>query len=761
MKNTKYIILALFFFIMYGIKAEPLDSMVIKGRTFSAKDYSHRPTVGLVLSGGGAKGYAHLGVLKIMEKAGVTVDYIGGTSIGAIVGGVYACGYGTEQIDSLIKNFDMISMVQDKPERRFRLYYDKEQEGKTRLRIGMVKFKPQLPTAISKGQNVINTMADWTIPMHDVDDFKNLYIPYYAKVTDLADGTSVRLDGGYLPEAMRTSGTFPSLFTPFVIDGHTYVDGGVVDNYPINEMKKNGVDIIIGVNINAPLPPVKDLTSIVSILEQLISFEMVRNVNRQVKNLDLDIKPDLTNYGVMSFNSADTIYARGLAAGEAAYEYLRQIAQAQQAFEPYKPREHVEVPKSFMVDDIVVEGSKSYNKDYFLGRFEGSFPNDMDLPEIHSGIDRLYATGNFDNVYYRLRKSEKNEGHYNLHIIAKENPIRQYVGIGWSYDKLYGANILVNLRINNILKRSIFNTDLVIGQNPALFASLFRDNGKKPSYGVDFRAGLLKTNSSFFIDKDNDYDIGVEIKNEYVILDFYAQKNVKQVFTAGIGVEYLLMKSYVNNIDILGSKMLKYENTYFISPYVYITADTRDDRFFPTKGTSAMIDLKYIYSPEYSPMSSYIKASINHSIALTRYFTLGLSGFAGLSITDELPFAYRFFPGGVRSILPFNYEEFYGLPFFWNSDEKDAYIGENNFIKFGARLQYSPGKNQFIYGVYNYGLINRYGIFYNSTYRQIQGMGLGYGINTPIGPFNLTFTYSPEKTTGSTLGFFFSTGIVF
>lgn len=247
----------------------------------------NRLKVGLVLSGGGAKGFAHLGAIKVIERAGVHIDYIGGTSIGAIVGGLYATGWSTEQIDSLIQGFDILETVQDKTPRRYRLYYDKQREGRVGFRLGMNRFKLQFPSAISHGQNLINQFADWTIPVHTIDDFDSLSIPYFAKATDLEHGTSVKLDRGYLPEAMRASGTFPSLLTPFSIDSTLLVDGGVLDNYPVDQMRAMGADIVIGININSGLSSPEKLGSIVGILDQLIGFQIVENVEAQRGHVDL------------------------------------------------------------------------------------------------------------------------------------------------------------------------------------------------------------------------------------------------------------------------------------------------------------------------------------------------------------------------------------------------------------------------------------------------------------------------------------------
>ncbi|MBQ2421658.1 MAG: patatin-like phospholipase family protein, partial [Flavobacteriales bacterium] len=518
---------------------------IITSKDISGRHFTQRPKVGLVLSGGGAKGFSHLGVLRAINNAGVQVDYVGGTSIGAIVGGLYASGYTVEEMDSLLRDFDMMAMVGDKVERRHRSYYDKENEGKVWIKMGMKKFKLQFPTAISSGQNVINMMADWTISTHDIDDFSKLPIPYFSKVTDLSTGESVKLDKGYLPEAMRASATYPSLYSPIEIDGRTYIDGGVMDNYPIDEMRAMGADIVIGVNLNSPLYTAHEIESLVDILDQIVSFEIIRNVDKQMGNIDLDIHPDLRGYGAMSFTAADTIYARGEQAGALAMKHLEEIAAIQRRYQ-MEPRRITRpyVPRHFMVDTMIIHGNKLYDDDYFTGRVKGDFPMYMNLSDVKDVIDRIYSTGNFTNVYYRMRHSERDSTIYELHVTVKENPMDQYVGIGWVYDRLYGANILFNLRLNDVLKHTVIETDLVLGHNTSFKASIFHDNGRRLSFGADVKIGFLNAETSYMLTADptipNDYDMMMDcdIKTHYINSQFYTQKIIGQAFTTRLGVEY-------------------------------------------------------------------------------------------------------------------------------------------------------------------------------------------------------------------------------
>lgn len=735
-----------------------------------------RPKVGLVLSGGGAKGFAHLGAIKVIEQAGVHIDFIGGTSIGAIVGGLYAAGWTTEQIDSLIQDFDMMTLIQDKVDRRYRMYYDKRQDGKIWFRLGIKDgFKLQFPSAISQGQNLVNMLADWTLPAHSVTDFDSLYIPYFAKATDLSCGGSVRLDKGYLPEAMRASGTFPSLLTPFTIDSLLLVDGGVLDNYPVDQMREMGADIVIGVNINSGLSAPDKLGSIVGILDQIIGFQIVQNVDRQSGRVDLEIKPDIAEFNVMSFEQADSIYLRGVSAAQDRLPDLQRIARLQQGSDrTEKVRPEMTCPEGFLVEDIQVEGAENYPKEYFLDRLDEDLPARFSLEGIHRAVSRLYATDNFLNVYYRLLPGSA-PGRYVLRFIARENPVHRYVGVSWGYDKLYGINLLLNLRINSRTRPGIFEADAVLGQSPSLRVSLYRDNGRRISLGTNFKVGTFDTQANFTdiavgSPEQRPFKLRTDIANEYVQGNVYAQTVINQLFTCGIGLEYLYLKSSIDNFSYVGHGSLDFENTYFFAPNVYVSGDTRNDRFFPTRGFYFNAMYKALFSPStrlavvdpsQGDFQSFLTVQAEHSWSLSERFAVTAGAYLGLSMCDKLPFAYRFFPGGTRIAMPFNYVRFYGLPLMWNNDRSTTDIGQNNLLKAGVRLQYSPLRNQYLTAVYNYGLTSIDRTAFRASYRQINGMGVGYAVGTPLGKLQLVGTYSPDKKTGSHFGLFFSAGYTF
>ncbi|MFT5791621.1 MAG: NTE family protein, partial [Saprospiraceae bacterium] len=230
--------------------------------------------VGLVLSGGGAKGFAHVGVLKVLEEAGVRVDYIGGTSMGAIVGSMYASGYSAKEIDSLIRTFDFDKIMQDEVPRKSKPFYEKENGEKYAITFPLKKGKITIPKAVSKGQNVLNLMTELLQHVDTITDFNKLPIPFFCIATNLETGKQEILNSGFLPKAVQASGAFPTLLEPVEIGGKLLIDGGVVNNFPIDEIIEMGADIVIGVDLRSDYDEKDELDSALKIVNQIISFQM-------------------------------------------------------------------------------------------------------------------------------------------------------------------------------------------------------------------------------------------------------------------------------------------------------------------------------------------------------------------------------------------------------------------------------------------------------------------------------------------------------
>ena len=229
----------------------------------------NKPKVGLVLSGGGAKGLAHIGALKVIDSLGVKIDYVAGTSMGAIIGSLYASGYTGKQLDSIFKKVDFDKIISDDLPRSSKAFYERSNSEKYAITLPFDKLKIKLPSALSRGQNTYSLLSKLTLHVSDIHDFSKLPIPFFCIATNVETGEAVMLDKGNLTQSIMASGAFPSLFQPVEINSKLLIDGGVANNYPIDEIRTLGANFVIGVDVQHELSQRASLGSATDILMQI------------------------------------------------------------------------------------------------------------------------------------------------------------------------------------------------------------------------------------------------------------------------------------------------------------------------------------------------------------------------------------------------------------------------------------------------------------------------------------------------------------
>ena len=419
----KYILLLVVFFIVLPVFSQKKD----------------RPKIGLVLSGGGAKGFAHIGVLKVLEEAGIQIDYIGGTSMGSIVGGLYASGYNAAQLDSIFTRTNFDELLSDYIPRETKNFYEKRNDEVYSLVLPFNNYKIGIPDALSKGLYNFNLLSRLTRNVRHITDFNKLKIPFLCIGTDIETGQQVILDKGNLARAMIASSAFPSLFSPVEYQGRFLVDGGVVNNYPIDEIRKLGADIIIGVDVQNDLLDRKGLNDATKILVQITNLHSIDKMKENILKTDVYIKPDVRNYGVMSFDSGEEIVAKGEEAAFAVFERLKQLGVKTNKYVKPKLKNVVD---SLQISNINCNPLNNYTKDYIYGKLRFKPGSKISYDQLQKGINNLNATTNFSAIDYSF---EDDHGCDTMNLVLKENPTDTYLKFGLHYDGLYKSAVLVNL----------------------------------------------------------------------------------------------------------------------------------------------------------------------------------------------------------------------------------------------------------------------------------------------------------------------------
>jgi len=710
-----------------------------------------RPKIGLVLSGGGAKGFAHIGVLKVIEEAGIKIDYIGGTSMGAVVGGLYAAGYNAAQLDSIFKATDFDELLNDYIPRYTKNSYEKRNDEVYSVVLPFDKYRLGIPDALSKGLYNFNLLSRITSHVRHVRDFNQLSIPFLCIGSDIETGEQVVLNTGNLARAMLASSAFPSLFSPVEYQNHFLVDGGVINNYPVDEIRKLGADIIIGVDVQSNLLNRKELNDATKILVQITNLHSIEKMKNNVLKTDIYIRPDINDYSVMSFDSGQKILAKG---EEAAFSVFERLQQLGELANNYKKPQLSNSIDSLDIVNINCNTLKNYTKEYVYGKLRFKPGTKISYSQLQTGINNLNATENFSAIDYYF---ENNNGKDDLNLILKENPIDSFLKFGLHYDGLYKSAVLVNVtHKKNIFKNDVASLDVILGDNFRYNFDYYIENGYNISVGFKSFLNNFNRNIEGQISNVNFEDLGINSLN-VDLLDLtnqlYFQTKFLQRFLIGGGLEYKYL-----NIDskTLSNASAKIDKSDYLSVFARLDYDSMDDKFFPKRGWSFSGDIhSYLYSSNYTndfnPFSIF-KANFGIAFPLFKSGAMKVQAEAGSAIGGNSVSFFNFVLGGYGYAISNNFSHFYGYDF--------LSLGANSYIKSAVTFDYEIFKNNHINLTANYANIGN-DIFESVSWisiPKISGYALGYGLKTMLGPIEIKRSWSPETKKSYT---WFSVGFPF
>lgn len=724
------------------------------------------PKVGLVLSGGGAKGLAHIGALKVIEEAGVKVDYIGGTSMGAIVGALYASGYSAQELDSIFRVTDFASLIQDNVPRGAKTFYEKENSERYALTLPFTNFKVTFPQAISGGQNIYNELVRLLFHVKDIQDFKKLPIPFLCMATNVETGEQVLLDQGYLPEAIVASGTFPSLFEPSEIDGDILIDGGVVNNYPIDRVKAMGADIIIGVDVQHDLATRESLSSATEILLQINNYRTVNDMKKKSEETDIYIRPAIDEFSVIDFGRSKEIVESGEAAAKEKITELRAIASVQK--NTPKHRKRIQLMDSLTINRMIIQGNDRYTRGYIKGKLRFSLAEKIAFDELKQGINNLSATGNFKAIRYELASNGLGT---DLILKLKENPTKMFIKMSAHYDDLYKSSALINLTKKNFLmKDDVASFDFILGDHIRYNMQYYLDKGYYWSFGVNSKFTDFNSEIDYSLIQGN-FDVPSDPNIRRVNLDvtdltnqIYLQTVLREEFAFRVGAEHKLLKYSTRTLNQLGeglevastSERTYFENSNYFSAFGKITLDTYDDKYFPTKGLLFDSDFHlYLFSSDFNNNFrefSVGKGRLGTVIPLLHNLSFNIEAEGGVKLGTSGVTSFDFILGGFGNDFVNNFVPFFGYDF--------LSLPGNSFVKGYGRLDYRVAPKNHILFSANFANVAddlfRTGDWFSEP--NFSGYGLGYGFESFLGPIQIYYSWSPEIKNDS---IFFSVGYWF
>lgn len=713
------------------------------------QDIVNRPKIGLVLSGGGAKGFAHIGVLKVIEKAGVKVDYIGGTSMGSVVGALYAAGYNANQIDSLFHQINFDELITDYIPRKSKSFYEKRNDEMYAITLPFQKMNIGIPLSLSKGMYNYNLLNRLLHPVHHCRNFNELPTPFVCIATNIETGEEVVMKNGYLPQAVLASSAFPTLFSPVEINGKMLIDGGVVNNYPVEEVKKMGADIIIGVDVQDDLKTRESLKDATRILVQISNLQMLEAMKNKINQTDIYIKPDITNFTVISFNEGSEIIKKGELAALPFYEKLKSFS-TNYTKKPLKIEND-----TISINNIEINGLKNYTRAYIIGKLGFKQNSKVTYSNLTKGINTINATQNFSSISYELNDFYGND---ELNINLKENIIRTFLKFSLHYDGLYKSAILSNITQKRILfKNDVLSTDIILGDNFRYNLDYYVDNGFYFSFGFKSRYNTFNRNIS------SDFNNGLTLKSlgiNTINIDFsdltnqaYVQTIFAQKFLIGAGIEFKNIKIKSNTLQNNASV---FEKSSYGSIFASLKYDSFDNKYFPKRGWYFIGDIQsYLFSSNYTDQFnrfSIVKGDAGINYTFFKKINAKLQTEAGFSVGPKsVPFL-NFVLGGYGYQTINNFRHFYGYDF--------LSISANSYIKSTATLDYEIFKKHHINFATNIANLED-GLFKSGNWFSVPkytGYAVGYGMESIIGPIEIKYSWSPELPKGYTwfsVGFWF------
>ena len=719
----------------------------------------HDVKVGLVLSGGGAKGLAHIGALKIIDSLGVRVDYIAGTSMGAIIGSLYASGYSGKELDSIFKDVDFNEIISDNLPREAKTFYERDNSEKYAIVLPIADYKVKLPSALSRGQNAYRMISKLLLHVNNIDDFSKLPIPFFCIATNVETGKPVILDKGNLAQSVIASGAFPSLFQPMRINNQLLIDGGVANNYPIDELREKDVDIIIGVDVQDDLATRNNLTSAPEILRQISNYRTIKDMKVKSKKTDVYIKPNIKGFSLVSFSDVKQLVNLGTKETLKHIPALINIATNQLS-------EKVELQQikpidSIKINDISIKGNKKYTKSYILGKLKFKASQKISYNDFNKGINNLVATNNFDKFLYDLKPSQ--DGGYNMNAVLSESSKTTFLKLGVHYDDLYKSAVLTNLTKKRTFQTNdVASFDFIIGDNLRYNFEYFIDNGFYWSVGLRSRfdefsqnvaAKTILTPNQLALINVNKLAIHVSDFTNYFYLQTLFRKDISLI----LGLEYKRLK--VKTETILTNNNddeTIFENSDYLSLFFKLKFDTYDNKHFPRKGFLFDGDFHtYFHSSDFNSnfsRFSITKATMGYSQSFTRNLTANLTAQAGLRIGEGTNPYLKFALGGYGGHLINNYTPFFGYDF--------LSLTGNSFVKSALTLDYEIAKKNHINIAVNIANVED-NIFETTKWfsvPQYTGYALGYSLETFIGPIEAKYSWSPETKSGL---WFFNIGFWF
>jgi len=717
-------------------------------QTAMAQPPAHRPKIGVTLSGGGAKGLAHIGILKAIDSAGLNIDYITGTSMGSIIGSLYAIGYSADSIEKITRAIDWDLLLSNQSSLRSIFMEEKDEYSKYVVELPWQSNNFRLPSGLLQGQELWLKFSEWYFPVYQQKDFSRFSIPFRCVGTDVGNGEAIVMKEGEIVSAIRSSMAIPSVFTAVDFNGKRMVDGGIVRNFPVRDVKEMGADIVIGSNVASGLLPSEKVRNALQILLQIAFFREAEDAKTEVPQCDIYIPLKMEKYNMGSFGDGGAILDIGIQEGRKLYPRFKRLADSLNALYGDTALRKNRLPhiNKAIISSYEVHGVERTSTEFFVHTMDLELNRSYTAKNLANMVRQAYGTRYYSRIIYSLVPQP--DSTCKIVFDVTENPFT-FAKLGIHYNRFTGIGIIGNLTARNFF---ITNSRSLVTVN---IGESFRIRGEHLQY-----LGRLK---NFALVAETQFDrFDVNTYNEYKQDGLYKQTFFKvgerfqfspsRSFSIGTGHRF----EWVHYTPKISKGVEFRGSNNFNTLYGFVAYNSLDRSIYPKKGVKLYGEAGRVFDqhpkisflsngeplsdPDSTMLSTYpylrTTLDVESYITFGRRTTLLLNGQGGINFNYSRNVMNEFAIGGLTKLFR-NQIAFAGL------EEGTLYTPSVVMLQGGLRVLLFP--NNYLTGKANVlftNFISRSAFFQNPDF--LSGYSLTYSYNFALGPLEISTMYSDQ-----------------
>ncbi len=711
-----------------------------------AAGQNERPKIGLTLAGGGAKGLAHIGILKALDSAGLRIDMITGTSMGSVIGSLYAVGYSGKEIEKIARSIDWSSMFSNRPQVEIVNMNEKKEFSNYALEVPFENRKAKLYSGFLEAEEVWLKFGELFYPVHEVKDFSKFSIPFQCIATDAATGKAIVLKDGEIVKAVRASMAIPGIFSAITINNQKLIDGGVVRNFPVRDAKNMGADYVIGVNLSTGPSSADEIKSYLDVLYQISFFKDADDFAQEKKLANLLIEPPVEGFSPASFGSTDSLITIGIETGNRYYPFFKKMADSLKAIYPLGVPKQNRLPAQtdVIIDEIVPVGLVALSNKDFERKLGLELGKSASPKTITQAVRKAFGSNNFRRLAFFIEPTEP--GHAKLRCEVIEYPPTT-IKVGLHYHSYSDIALITTIATRNF----------ILNRSKSFVKVNWSDNGRvlvrhDQAFGKYERWGALLSfyHERFKFPIYQDGELESEYRSFYTSIDLRFYRLFGTTAMAGFGTahEWLNFKPKITpTFTFTGG------NDYWNS-YLFYEKNSQDLKVFPRKGS--YVDFKtginynqnstYQYTVNGAVLGpdslqtaftayEYIRLKAGKYIPLSRRLTLMAQTNNGVNFNYKQAFINFYSVGGINDFIR-NQIPFVGLV----ENQVNTYSISTILVGF----QFEPVTNFIATLRANAGVSGYVDKSWNELTREnfLTGYALSAGYRSAIGPVEISLLYN-------------------